>query len=60
MAEIEGRLESMGNAPPTRRFTYEPEMMKVALEEMCGKWKSRSACTRVVGAIRDERNLRRW
>lgn len=58
MAEIEGRLESMGNAPPTRKFTYEPEMMKVALEEMCGEaGVTIRLHTRVVGAIRDGRRL---
>jgi len=58
MAEIEARLKQMGNAPPTRKFTYEPEMMKVLLEEMCTEAGVRVRLhTRVVGAIRDGRKL---
>lgn len=58
MAEIETRLAAMGNVPPTRKFTYEPEMMKVLLEEMCAEaGVSVRLHTRVVGAIRDGRAL---
>lgn len=58
MAEIESRLEAMGNNPPTRKFTYEPEMMKVVLEDMCVEaGVSVRYQTRVAGAIRDGRSL---
>lgn len=59
MKEIEERLAAEGNAPPTNKFTYDPELMKFVLESMCLEaGVDIRLQTRVVGALRDGTQLR--
>ena len=58
MAEIEARLAAEGNDPPTRKFTYDPEDMKLVLEAMCVEAGVEVRYqTRVAGALRDGNRL---
>jgi hypothetical protein len=58
MKEVEARLAAEGNAPPTRKFTYDPELMKVVLESMCVEAGIEIRYqSRLVGAIRDGDSL---